>query len=183
MTSCVITSTIHGKKIRSPRLYPRSPAFNVHALGQVLATAWPVLFGCDPPASFGAGTSQWQFNSVLNDWYWARSIRWEHSLTIVILYIKPFGWRACMKPEPRGVAFGLLIAGFALAVVLAIAQVRPADLEAPGLKFVSPELLENRQRRINFSIPSRNRRPPLCLSGHRMLHFSTTGKACGNPYR
>ena len=42
-----------------------------------------------------------------------------------------------MKPEPRGVALGLLIAGFALAVVLAIAQVRPADLEAPGLKFVS----------------------------------------------
>ena len=52
--------------------------------------------------------------------------------------IEPIGWRACMKPEPRGVALGLLMAGFALAVVLAIAQVRPADLEAPGLKFVSP---------------------------------------------
>ena len=78
------------------------------------------------------------YNSVLKDWFRARSIRWEHSLTIVILYIEPFGWRACMKPEPRGVALGLLIAGFALAVVLAIAQVRPADLEAPGLKFVSP---------------------------------------------
>ena len=43
-----------------------------------------------------------------------------------------------MKPEPRGVALDLLIAGFALAVVLAIAQLRPADFEAPGLKFVSP---------------------------------------------
>jgi hypothetical protein len=43
-----------------------------------------------------------------------------------------------MKPEPRGVALDLLIAGFALAVVLAIAQLRPADLETSGLKFVSP---------------------------------------------
>ena len=43
-----------------------------------------------------------------------------------------------MKPEPRGVALDLLIAGFALAVVLAIAQLRPTDFEVPGLKFVSP---------------------------------------------
>jgi hypothetical protein len=43
-----------------------------------------------------------------------------------------------MKPEPRGVALDLLIAGFALAVVLAIAQLRPADFEAPGLQFASP---------------------------------------------
>ena len=43
-----------------------------------------------------------------------------------------------MKPELRPIVLGLLIAGFALAMVLAIAQVRPADLEAPGLKFVSP---------------------------------------------
>jgi hypothetical protein len=46
-------------------------------------------------------------------------------------------WMAGLH-EARTVALGLLIAGFALAVVLAIAQVRPADLEAPGLKFVSP---------------------------------------------
>ena len=48
--------------------------------------------------------------------------------TIVIFTLNE--WRACMKPEPRGVALGLLIAGFALAVVLTIAQARPADLEA-----------------------------------------------------
>ena len=137
---------------------------NAVALGQVSPTAWPFLFGCadkenhskkwGPPSGIDGApcvraTSFWgvrgggraggnSYNSVLKDWFRARSIRWEHSLTIVILYIEPFGWRACMKPEPRGVALGLLIAGFALAVVLAIAQVRPADLEAPGLKFVSP---------------------------------------------
>jgi hypothetical protein len=43
-----------------------------------------------------------------------------------------------MKPELRPVVLGLLIAGFAFAVVLAIVRVHPADLEAPGLKFVSP---------------------------------------------
>ena len=95
---------------------------------------------CVRATSCGAGgTSRWQFLQFsFEGLVPARSMRWEHSLTIVILYIKPFGSRACMKPEPRGVALGLLIAGFALAVVLAIAQVRPADLEAPGLKFVSP---------------------------------------------
>lgn len=43
-----------------------------------------------------------------------------------------------MKPELRRVVMGLAIAGFAFATVLAIARVRPADLDAPGLKFVSP---------------------------------------------
>jgi hypothetical protein len=44
-----------------------------------------------------------------------------------------------MKPELRRVVMGLLTAGVALAVILAIVRVRPADhLEAPGLKFVSP---------------------------------------------
>jgi hypothetical protein len=43
-----------------------------------------------------------------------------------------------MKPELRRVVLGLVIAGFAFAMVLAIAKVRPADFEAPGLKFVSP---------------------------------------------
>ena len=49
-----------------------------------------------------------------------------------------------MKPEPRGVHWSCLIAGFAFAVVLAIAQLCPADLEAPGLKFVSPGMARNR---------------------------------------
>jgi hypothetical protein len=59
------------------------------------------------------------------------SVRWKHSLTIVILFAhtEPFGWQAWMR---------LLIAGFAFAVVLANLRVHPADLEAPGLKFVSP---------------------------------------------
>ena len=56
---------------------------------------------------------------------------WEHSLTIVILFAEPFGWRACMKPELRRVVLGLLTAGFAFAVFLAIVRVHPADLEAP----------------------------------------------------
>jgi hypothetical protein len=44
-----------------------------------------------------------------------------------------------MKPELRPVVLGLVIAGFAFAVVLAIVRVHPADLEAPGLKFVSSD--------------------------------------------
>jgi hypothetical protein len=47
-----------------------------------------------------------------------------------------------MKPELRPVVLGLVIAGFAFAVVLAIVRVHPADLEAPGLKFVSPGIVE-----------------------------------------
>ena len=43
-----------------------------------------------------------------------------------------------MKPELPRVVLGLVIAGFAFAVVLAIIRVHPAHLEAPGLKFVSP---------------------------------------------
>ena len=43
-----------------------------------------------------------------------------------------------MKPELRHVVMGLVVAGFAFALVLAIARVKPADLGAPGLKFVSP---------------------------------------------
>ena len=68
------------------------------------------------------------------------SVRWEHSLPIVILFAhtEPFGWRACMKPELRRVVLGLLTAGFAFAVVLAIVRVHPAHIEDPGLKFVSP---------------------------------------------
>ena len=68
------------------------------------------------------------------------SVRWEHSLTIVILfaYTGPFGRRAWMKPELSPVVLGLLIAGFSFAVVLALVRVHPAELEAPGLKFVSP---------------------------------------------
>ena len=64
----------------------------------------------------------------------------EHSLTIVILfaYTEPLGRRAWMKPELSPVVLGLLIAGFAFAVVLALVRVHPAELEAPGLKFVSP---------------------------------------------
>ena len=51
-----------------------------------------------------------------------------------------------MKPKLREVAVGLIIAGSAFAIVLAIARVhRPADFAAPGLKFVSP----------GISIPSR----------------------------
>jgi hypothetical protein len=51
------------------------------------------------------------------------------------------GGRACMKPELRPVVLGLVIAGFAFAVVLAVVRVHPADLEAPGLKFVSPAIV------------------------------------------
>ena len=43
-----------------------------------------------------------------------------------------------MKPELRRVVLGLLTAGLAFALVLAIVRVHPADLAAPGLKFVSP---------------------------------------------
>jgi len=43
-----------------------------------------------------------------------------------------------MKPELRSVLLGLIVAGCAFAVVLAIARVHPADFAAPGLKFVSP---------------------------------------------
>ena len=43
-----------------------------------------------------------------------------------------------MKPELRRVVWGLVIAGFAFALVLALARVHPTGLEAPGLKFVSP---------------------------------------------
>ena len=68
------------------------------------------------------------------------SVRWEHSLTIVILfaYTEPFGRRAWMKPELSPVVLGLLIAGFAFAAVLALVRLHSAELEAPGLKFVSP---------------------------------------------
>jgi hypothetical protein len=56
----------------------------------------------------------------------------------------PTLWRtACMKPERRRVVLGLVIAGFAFAIVLAIARVHPADLAAPGLKFVSPAVTRN----------------------------------------
>jgi hypothetical protein len=43
-----------------------------------------------------------------------------------------------MKQEFRRVVLGLIIAGCAFAIVLAIARVHPAELGAPGLKFVSP---------------------------------------------
>ncbi|HMF23457.1 MAG TPA: hypothetical protein VKG24_15195 [Pseudolabrys sp.] len=44
-----------------------------------------------------------------------------------------------MKPELREVVFGLIIAGSAFAIVLAVTGMhRPADFAAPGLKFVSP---------------------------------------------
>jgi len=43
-----------------------------------------------------------------------------------------------MKPELRGVVFGLVIVGFVFAIFLAIANVYPADLGGQGLKFVSP---------------------------------------------
>ena len=44
-----------------------------------------------------------------------------------------------MKPKLREVVFGVIIAGSAFAIVLAIAGAhRPADFVAPGLKFVSP---------------------------------------------
>jgi hypothetical protein len=43
-----------------------------------------------------------------------------------------------MEPELRHVLLGLVLAGLAFAVVLAIARVHPADFVAPGLKFVSP---------------------------------------------
>ena len=86
-----------------------------------------------------------------------------------------------MKPEPRGVALELLIAGFAFAVVLAIAQLRPADLEAPGLKFVSPGIARSRHPRkglLKSSLLAKNcitRRPHgfihVVLS--RLLIFST----------
>jgi hypothetical protein len=51
-----------------------------------------------------------------------------------------------MKPELRRVVWRLVIGGFAFAIVLAIARMHPADFEAPGLKFVSREFLENSQR-------------------------------------
>ncbi len=43
-----------------------------------------------------------------------------------------------MKRELRRVVLGLMIAGCAFAVVLAIARVHPDDFAAPGLTFVSP---------------------------------------------
>jgi len=43
-----------------------------------------------------------------------------------------------MEPELRRVVLRLVITGFAFAIILAIARVHPVDLEAPGLKFVSP---------------------------------------------
>ena len=43
-----------------------------------------------------------------------------------------------MKPELRSVVLGLIAAGCAFAIVLAIARVHTVDLAAPGLKFVSP---------------------------------------------
>ena len=43
-----------------------------------------------------------------------------------------------MKPELREVVLGLIIAGSAFAIILAIAKLRPADFAAPGLRLVSP---------------------------------------------
>jgi hypothetical protein len=51
--------------------------------------------------------------------------------------------QAYMKPELRRVVFGLMIAGCAFAIVLTIVRVHPADLAAPGLKFVSPGISRN----------------------------------------
>jgi len=50
-----------------------------------------------------------------------------------------------MKPKLREIALGLIIAGSAFAIILAIARIHPADFGAPGLKFVSP----------GISVPSR----------------------------
>ena len=58
-----------------------------------------------------------------------------------------------MKPELSPVVLGLLIAGFAFAAVLALVRLHPAELEAPGLKFVSPKSLENRQQ-SNYELGS-----------------------------
>ena len=56
-----------------------------------------------------------------------------------------------MKPELSPVVLGLLIAGFAFAVVLAIVRVHPADLEAPGLKFVSPGIGQPTRNRLELA--------------------------------
>ena len=56
-----------------------------------------------------------------------------------------------MKPELSPVVLGLLIAGFAFAVVLAIVRVHPADLEAPGLKFVSPGIGQPTRNKLELA--------------------------------
>ena len=63
-----------------------------------------------------------------------------HPLAIVILlaHTKRLEGGAFMKPELRRVVLGLVLAGFAFAVVLAITRIHPANDAAPGLNFISP---------------------------------------------
>jgi hypothetical protein len=48
-----------------------------------------------------------------------------------------------MKPELRRIVLGLLIVGFAFAIVLVIAKVHPADFEAAGFKVCKPRNCSN----------------------------------------
>src|SRR5262245_8655618 len=59
-------------------------------------------------------------------------------LSYFLLHIPTVCEGRSMEPELRRVVLRLVITGFAFAIVLAIARVHPVDLEAPGLKFVSP---------------------------------------------
>jgi hypothetical protein len=75
--------------------------------------------------------------SFLEDRPTVSSVRWEHSLTIIILFAhtEPLGW-GLVKPELRRME--PVNCRFCVCRGSGNRRVHPTDLEAPGLKFVSP---------------------------------------------